>query len=233
MPHLFTNRQRQHNIFKKLPAGSANLSWEQANAWLYIFGGLGFTLGSLCFLPVLEPQYGDTGAWLFFASSLIYLIVVVHDLIETTQYYLNRKNPDPYKKLEGFSVWIYTLGSLLFSVGSLMFYSEIDRISMGSWCFITGSLLFVIGACFNVMQISYTKSRKAMQLLNAVAITFIVGSIGFTMASIPYLWKVSATDQELIYRFTASVFTMSSLCFVAGGIFNFKRVKLVAAKDSS
>lgn len=202
--------------------------WQKLNAMLYLTGGIGFLIGSIFFYPHFEDQFPTAGAWIFFAASLLYLVVTVHDLIESRQYFNQNKSVKSYKKLESFSVLVYTLGTLLFAIGSLFFLPSLKLATTGAWCFIIGSILFVIGACLNVMQIIYTNSKITMQLLNAVAISFIVGAIGFIIASVPYLWQSSTINEDLIYSYTATTFLISSLCFVTGGIFNFKRLELVS-----
>jgi hypothetical protein len=49
----------------------------------------------------------------------------------------------------------------------------------------------------------------------------------FTVASVPYLWKVAASDRETLYAFLAWQYLVGSILFFAGGVFNYWRAYLV------
>lgn len=88
---------------------------------------------------------------------------------------------------------------MLFLVGSVFFLPEGFKEARGAWCFIIGSALFAAGATISVTQITEAGMLLCLQLLNAVAICFVLGSILFLIASIPYLWSVdqSGLAQQL------------------------------------
>jgi hypothetical protein len=67
------------------------------------------------------------------------------------------------------------------------------------------SLLFVFGACINVLQIIQADNRLTLlQLMNLTAVTFVVGSVLFAVASVPYLWEVPTPSvQVTLYSFLA------------------------------
>ncbi|HKJ40538.1 MAG TPA: YrhK family protein [Sunxiuqinia sp.] len=223
MPHLFTNRPRQHNLFSDAPAGSMHFSWESINSILYLTGGLTFVLGSIFFLPKYE-QYADTGAWIFFGGSLLYLVVTVHDLFEASAYIRSRAIASFWERLELFAAVVYVSGTMLFIAGSLFFLSEIDFILAGSWCFIWGSLLFLVGAFINVIQIIQAGSMFTLQLMNATAICFTIGAVIFLLASVPYLWSHKHTAlQQKLYSYMAWEYIAGSIFFLIGGVFNYYR----------
>ncbi|PSO49590.1 MAG: hypothetical protein BRC33_06405 [Cyanobacteria bacterium SW_9_44_58] len=85
MPHLFTSRPRQYTLFNQKAFGSNQYKLELANGILYIVGGITFVVGSVCFLPKYE-NFFDTGAWIFFGGSLVYLAVTGQDLWESSNY---------------------------------------------------------------------------------------------------------------------------------------------------
>lgn len=223
MPHLFTNRPRQHNLFSDEPAGSVHFTWESVNSVLYLLGGLTFVLGSIFFLPEYD-QNPDTGAWIFFGGSLVYLVVTVHDLFEASAYLRSRKHATFWQRLELFAAVVYVSGTVLFIIGSLFFLSKIDLVIAGSWCFIWGSLLFLVGAFINVIQIIQAGTMFTLQLMNATAICFTIGAVIFLLASVPYLWghKPSAFQQKL-YSYMAWEYIVGSIFFLTGGIFNYYR----------
>ena len=91
-----------------------------------------------------------------------------------------------------------------------------------------GSLLFVAGAAVNVVQIVKAQGVVTMQLMNLTAVTFVTGAVLFTVASIPYLWRIeNEADQTLVYRFLAAQYLVGSVLFLAGGVFNYRRARIV------
>ncbi len=226
MPHLISDRPRLLDLTKGRDDLRAQFRWETINAVLYKFGGLTFVAGSLFFFPALSPLL-DVGAWTFFGGSLLYLTVTTHDLIEVGRHWRSHRQHDQSDYLELVAAWAYLTGTLLFVVGSLLFLSFIGRVHAGAWCFIIGSLLFVLGASVNVLQVP-TKSRRGnLQLINLTAVTFVTGSVLFTVASIPYLWNVpSAADAAILDRFLAAQYLVGSLLFFLGGITNYLRARL-------
>lgn len=86
MPHMFTNRPRLHDLTKGRQDLRSQFHWETINAVLYKIGGILFIIGSIFFFPRYEA-YADLGAWFFFAGSLLYLVVTVHDLAEVRHHW--------------------------------------------------------------------------------------------------------------------------------------------------
>lgn len=71
-----------------------------------------------------------------------------------------------------------------------------------------------------------TAIRKliGLQLLNAVAICFVIGPILFLIPSIPYLWSVDQSNlTQKLFIYSASQFIFASTLFLAGGVVNFYR----------
>ena len=182
-----------------------------------------FVLGSVLFLPALQ-HYAATAAGLFIVGSVIYLAVTVHDFIEATLYYRQHKQSRCKTVLEFFALTGYIVACLLFVFGSVLFLPDVGLEAQGAWCFIAGSLLYAAGATVNVTQITEAGTLVGMQLLNAVAVSFIIGSILFLVASIPYLWAVEAFAlKQTLFSYLASEFIFASVLFLAGGVVNFYR----------
>jgi len=117
---------------------------------------------------------------------------------------------------------------VLFTVGSVFFLSMVGWFTAGAWCFVIGSLLFVLGACINVLQIGQADSLITLQLMNLTAVSFVVGSVLFVVASIPYLWSVKAeADRTTLYAFLAWQYLAGSILFLQGGVFNYWRAYVV------
>jgi len=227
MPHMFTNRPRIHDLTKDRTDLQAHFRWETINAVLYKIGGIVFVIGSILFFPRFEA-YADLGAWTFFIGSLLYLIVTVHDLMEVRQHWRSSDRHDRSMVMEYTAAASYVWGTILFTLGSIFFLSAVGWYTAGAWCFIIGSLLFVLGACINVLQIIQAENRVTMQLMNLTALTFVVGSVLFTVASIPYLWDVkNPSVKTTLHDFLAWQYLVGSILFFAGGVFNYWRAYVV------
>jgi hypothetical protein len=223
MPHLFTNRPRQYNLLSQKPAGEQHFSWESFNAILYLIGGLIFIAGSVLFLPTYQ-QYVAVGVYLFLIGSLVYLVVTGHDLLESISFSRSLRKLTLWNWLEFLSANVYTAGTILFIIGSIFFLPRIDQGTEGGWCFIIGSLLFLIGACINVLQIIQANAPLLLQLQNATAIAYSLGSLLFLVASIPYVWQaIAPSDQSEVFSYVAWQYITGSCLFCLGGVFNYYR----------
>jgi hypothetical protein len=227
---MFVNRPRLYDLTRGSADLQAQFRWETINAVLYKIGGVVFIVGSVLFFPRFEA-YADLGAWTFFFGSLLYLVVTGHDMAEAVRY---QRQPDARSlaaRLELVAAAAYLIGTILFTVGSIFFLSTVGWFTAGAWCFVVGSLLFVLGACINVLQIVQAETLLTLQLMNLTAITFVVGAVLFTVASIPYLWGIeSAEDRVTIYDFLAWQYLVGSLLFLLGGIFNYWRAYVVVQR---
>ena len=227
VPHLFVNRPRLHDLTSDDADLRAQFRWETLNAVIYKIGGVTFIVGSILFFPRFE-EYGDLGVWTFFGGSLLYLVVTGHDLAEVWRRWRGRAEHDRDEILERISAASYAWGTVLFTVGSVFFLSKVGWFTAGAWCFVIGSLLFVLGACINVLQIVHADSLVTLQLMNLTAISFVVGSVLFVVASVPYLWSVQAeADRTMLYTFLAWQYLAGSILFLLGGVFNYWRAYLV------
>lgn len=226
MPHLFVDRPRHHDLIARSPQPRDELRWETFNTVVYLLGGVLFVWGSVLFFPRLEAR-SDRGAWIFFVGSILYLVVAGHDTAEVVRNRRHEDHPSIWDRFEAWAAASYLLGSALFSVGSVFFLSSVGRYDAGAACFITGSVLFVVGATVNVLQILQASDRRTLQLMNLTALTFVAGSVLFTVASIPYLFTLSPDDERTIDAFLAAQFVAGSVLFLLGGLINYRRARLV------
>jgi hypothetical protein len=227
MPHLFTNRKRLHNLKLDLEHAAGHFRWESINTAVYCLGGLIFTAGSVLFLPAFD-RLAAWGAWAFIIGSFLYLLVTVHDLLESL-YYLRAHGPaDGLHRAELASAGVYVSGTVLFIIGSFLFLPALYNAAPAAWCFIVGSGLFAAGASLNVVRIVRAPTMLIMQLFNATAICFIVGSVLFLTASVPYLWAVqNHSDRIVIFTYTGWEYIIGSGLFLAGGLLNYYRASRV------
>lgn len=217
MAHHITNRKRSYS------SATQSFFWEGLNASTYIIGALCFVVGSVFFLPRFE-MYSAAAAWLFITGSLIYLGVALHDFAETLIYYRHNRQHGRKTTLEFLTLTGYVIASILFLLGSVCFLPSVFKEAWGAWCFIVGSGLFAAGATISVTQITEAGTLVGLQLLNAVAICFVIGSILFLIPSIPYLWSVEQSKlAQKLFSYLTSQFIFASVLFLAGGVTNFYR----------
>ncbi|WP_281683995.1 YrhK family protein [Thalassobaculum salexigens] len=228
MPHFFSNRPRVHALVRRAGNRVLHFRWETVNATLYTVGGVLFMVGSVLFLPSLSA-WENVGAGAFLVGSLLYLLVTGHDMFEVLANHRDRRRRRAvWRVLEFWAAVAYLVGTLLFVAGSVFFFSAFDWIGPGAWCFLIGSVLFLFGAVVNVLEIIFAATLKTLQLLNLTAISFIVGSTLFCVASIPFLWELTAeADRLLLDTYLAWLFLVGSVLFLAGGLFNYWRAWLV------
>lgn len=228
MPHFFSNRPRVHGLVDSAGNGGLHFRWETVNATVYTAGGVIFIFGSVLFFPGLSA-WENVGAGAFLFGSLLYLLVTGHDVFEVLASHRDRGwTRSVWRVLEFWAAVAYLVGTLLFVAGSVFFFSAFDWVGPGAWCFLLGSALFLFGAVVNVLQIIFATTLKTLQLLNLTAISFIVGSTLFCVASIPFLWDLSSeADRLLLGAYLAWLFLVGSVLFLVGGLFNYWRAWLV------
>lgn len=228
MPHMFVDRPRLFDPARGAgPRG--HLRWEAVNTTVYLVGGALFVWGSVEFLPSFEAR-SDLGAWIFFGASLLYLVVAGHDIVEVARHRRLNRQWRAANRREAWAATSYLLGSTLFAVGSIFFLPGVGWNDPGAVCFVVGSLLFVLGATVNVLQIVEAADRHTLQLMNLTALSYVTGSVLFTVASVPYLFDLDPTDQRTIDTFLAGQYVIGSVLFLVGGIINYRRARIVGRR---
>ena len=231
MPHMFTNRPRRFAFQRDRADIRGQFRWETINAFAYKLGGLLFVIGSILFFPSMSA-YMDVGCWIFFVGSLVYLVVTVHDLIEVHLHWNGAPDFPPEAVCEYTAALSYVVGTLLFVLGSVFFLSEVGWITLAGWSFIIGSLLFVVGASINVVQVVKHRDRLTLQLMNLTAVSFVTGSVLFTVASVPILWDLqTAGDDRLVGAFLGWQYLVGSGLFLLGGVFNYWRAYVFMCRE--
>jgi protein-S-isoprenylcysteine O-methyltransferase Ste14 len=126
-----------------------------------------FIIGSILFFPKFEA-YADVGVWTFFAGSLIYLLLTVHDLLEVRQNWRESSPPRTGQVLDYLAALSYVWGTLLFTVGSVFFLSAVGRVTAGASTFVVGCLLFFLGGLFNYWR-AYLVARSEIAARQSAA----------------------------------------------------------------
>lgn len=228
MPHLFVNRPRQHDLIETDPSLEDHFRWETVNAVTYQVGGLFFIAGSIFFFPALHG-YAALGARIFILGSLFYFLVTAHDMAEVVKHRrIHAVRPTVSDKLEVWAASAYIAGTLMFVAGSIFLQPEIGLPVAAARCHVVGAFFFVVGATINVLQIVRAANRLTLQLMNLTALTFVAGSLLFTVASIPYLWKfANLSSRDTVHAFLALQYLLGSALFFLGGVFNYWRAYIV------
>jgi uncharacterized metal-binding protein len=227
MPHVFTNRSRKYAIGVHEDKLTAHHTWETINVIAYEIGGLIFVVGSVLFLPKYS-DYEAEGSWLFIVGSILYLIVTFHDGIEL---FFN-KEATLALFVDSTAALTYVLGSITFIIGSVFFLPTVDKTVAGAWCFIWGSVLFILGAIMNAFQIYEASSVWTSRYMLLTALCYVIGSVFFALASVPYLWSFqSSEDETKIDDYLAAQYIIGSLLFFFGGCINGLHAHLVMKRD--
>jgi hypothetical protein len=227
MPHLFVDRPRQLDLIAAEPRLRADFAWETVNAAVYVAGGGLFVAGSFFFFP-RRAEFQDTGCLLFFLGSMLYVAVTCYDLVEVCQRRRQARDNAARQLGEAIAAVAYLGSSILFAFGSVFFSSLLDWAPAGAWAFIVGCAGFALGAGINLLQIVRVRSAAMRQLEDLTAIAFLIGSVLFATASIPYLWDIEWPEAgEILYRYLAWLYLAASVLFVLGGVFNYWRAYLL------
>jgi hypothetical protein len=228
MPHMFINRRRHFALLEDVEHPKAHLQWERVSAGLYIIGGILLTIGSVFFLPKYE-EYVDTGTWMFLVASLLYLIVSTHDILEVLKAPRAEDTKDLILDLTaGIS---YSVGAILFIVGSVFFLPNTYNDRGGAVCFIAGCVLFLLGAFVNVLQIWSSPDFVSTQYANLIAACYVMGSTFYLSASIPYLYTFEVVDDaRTVFKLIGELYTVGSALFLIGGLLDMRRFHWINKK---
>mmetsp|Transcript_124123 Transcript_124123/g.386549 ORF Transcript_124123/g.386549 Transcript_124123/m.386549 type:complete len:264 (+) Transcript_124123:45-836(+) len=230
MPHLLIDRIRSASALCPCQRGLEHP--KRSDAWcayllegLDILGGLLFVAGSVCFLPVFSHQLHVflTGCALFVIGSLLYLGICTFSLAESVR-------ERGFKTFEACENVLYLVGSVVFAVGTVMYWPPeahhkgmdwlVESISLGVYfnlftpefegtlLFILGSLLFVCAAFVNGLD-QRTFDSSESRLLGATTTLYMGGSLLFVIGSVAFLPDMGCTDQML---------TLGAWCFVTGSV---------------
>jgi hypothetical protein len=98
-------------------------------------------------------------------------------------------------------------------------------LTAGAWCFVIGSFNFLLGTCINLlMDTTYPSTLVQMRLTAVTASLYMLGSLLFTVASIPYLFPKKDQDPTLL-AFLAWEYIIGSVCFLFGGWCNYGKAR--------
>lgn len=198
-----------------------------------LFADIVFVVGSICFLPQFSRDLDVflMGCMLFVVGCGIYVVLTSITFLEC----LNQKG---FYCFEAFEHLLYWIGSLLFLVGSVLYWpaeAEHEHIEWmkgmapgvyfnlmspefeGSVLFIIGSMVFVMAAFVNGLSIRGFDTYQ-QHLVTAITSMYMLGSLLFVMGSVAFLPELGCNEKMLTYGCWA--FIIGSLLFVIGSCLN-------------
>ncbi|CAK9020021.1 unnamed protein product [Durusdinium trenchii] len=257
MPHVVLERIR-NAPFTRLDAGKERAHAEpitrlDARA-AYMIEGLElaanviFVAGSACFWPAFAHDMDVflLGCELFILGSFVYCCITVYTLCEAVHYHDNILN------FESIEHVLYLLGSLLYLVGTVMYWPpEIDRyqltwlakhLSLGVYfnLFSTqfeGTILFMVGSAFfafasfvnGLNQRSFDTFTN--QLLTAVTSLYLGGALFFVMGSVAFLPDLGCNGNMV--RIGATLYISGSVLLGVGSIISIYRTSYVLSNPEN
>jgi hypothetical protein len=118
----------------------------------------------------------------------------------------------------------YSVGAILFIIGSVFFLPNTYNDEGGAVCFIAGCVLFLLGAFVNVLQIWSSPDFVSTQYANLIAACYVMGSTFYLSASIPYLYTFEAADDaRTVFKLIGELYIVGSALFLIGGMLDMKR----------
>ena len=184
---------------------------------LSIIASVAFVVGSVMFLPTYA-EFVDIGSGLFAGGSLLFVKTSSNegqavDLLGATRI--------PPKS----AVVCNVVGSVLYTVGSVLFLSFIGQATLGAACFIAGSVLFTIAP---LLQLCATdplldeefarielgnryRSCWILRPIDFVQILSAVGAVLFLAGSVIY---VLPQPSNTLLEVAAWMFIVGAACFL-------------------
>lgn len=190
---------------------------------LDILGGVIFLVGSVCFLPAYSEKVSVflTGCALYVVGALIYMLLSSFTLFEALR---------EVQFLEAFENFLYFVGSLIFLIGTILYWPSEARYRYVEWMkdfsvgaqlelfspefegtllFILGSVVFTFAAFVNGLNQRVGDSVSS-RMLAATTSLYMAGSLLFVMGSVAFLPELGCNNQMT---------TIGAWCFILGSLF--------------
>jgi hypothetical protein len=207
--------------------------WRMTHAILYVFGGVTFLLGSICYFPSIAN--GSWGGWLFTWGSTAFLFA---DLFEwwtnnrigccnagATGAMMTRFNASvtllPRVRAigicpsmeNGLNFFMSATGSFLYLLGSIYFIPSLDKIVLGTQIFIVGSAFIFCSQSWKLLRYPNYKEDVAAVHVDAGAG---IGGVFYFIGSILFLPQYCVTDEDTTRA--AILFTIGGANFLYSGL---------------
>ncbi|CAJ1329884.1 unnamed protein product [Effrenium voratum] len=254
MPHVVLERIR-NAPFGHVPSKERSERYDRRDARAaYAIEGLElaanaiFIVGSACFLPAYAHDMDVflLGCGLFIFGSFVYCCITLYTLCEAVSYHDNILN------FESIEHVLYLLGSLLYLIGTVMYWPpEVDRYHMtwlakhlslgvyfnlfstqfeGTILFMMGSAFFAFAAFVNGLN-QRSFDTLTNQLLTAITSTYLGGALFFVMGSVAFLPDLGC-NETMVY-IGASLFLLGSVFFACASLTSIYRTSYVLANPEN
>jgi len=211
------------------------LFWRLVHCCAYVFGGLTFLLGSMCYFPNISSY--ETGGWLFTWGSAAFLFA---DLLEwctnnrmgclnvgaskTALSDFEAALDPPVKDLNtyggiwqraenGLNFFLSVCGSFLYLWGSVYFIPALDKIVEGTVIFIVGSAVIFTSQAWKLSRYpNYTDDAVGVHVDAGAGI----GGLAYLVGSVCFLPAYCVTDADTTRA--ATIFTLGGVLFLYSGL---------------
>jgi hypothetical protein len=213
-----------------------SLPWRIWHGTNYMFGGIFFVLGSICYYPeVSKVVNGDLlGGWLFTIGSANFLLA---DITEWNHFRFgciggNENQPkrsicSRLKRAQfGLNFFTSAIGSLLYILGSIFFIPATNLLYEGEILFIVGSLIIFFSQLLKCVRTAITNEsgNEKNSISNNIKVDFSgfnvdlwAGLGGLSYAIGTWLFKDMVTISDLILA--VHFFVTGGTCFFFSGAF--------------
>lgn len=199
------------------------LWWRTTHCAAYVFGGLTFLIGSICYLRSISNYV--LGGWLFTWGSLAFLFA---DLIEwytnnrigCFNFGVDEKVIQEYELLnnikiddtDGKNFFFSAFGSFLYLVGSIFFIPSTNAMTLGTQIFIIGSAVIATSQTWKLCRYpDYTSDLPAVHVDSGAGI----GGFFYLIGSVFFLPSMTTTA---VASLAPPLFICGGACFLWSGL---------------
>uniref|UniRef100_A0A0G4F591 YrhK domain-containing protein n=1 Tax=Chromera velia CCMP2878 TaxID=1169474 RepID=A0A0G4F591_9ALVE len=204
------------------------------------------------FLPSAAKDYYVTACWIFFCSSVTSTALMLHAAIDS-YHHIHHLLPALRQErgnaeLEFEESVLYTLSSLMFAAGSILFLPEVYEtdertyLTAGTWLFFFGSLLLWLASFLNSLNVyevgpwslqhpSVKVGTISLMITQFGSICYAVGSVGYfpqLASDTPTEWNIVAFG-TIFYVVGASAYVLSAFLTVVVALIKHSDAVKVAA----
>lgn len=199
------------------------LWWRILHCTAYVFGGVTFLIGSICYLPSTSNYI--LGGWLFTWGSLAFLFAdlfewYTNNRVGCCNYGIDLKIIEEYELInkskiddvDGKNFFLSAIGSFLYLIGSILFIPSLNAMTLGTQIFIIGSTVIAISQAWKLSRYpDYTTDLPAIHVDSGAGI----GGFFYLIGSIFFLPSLTGTN---IGGLAAPLFVCGGACFFWSGL---------------
>mmetsp|Transcript_775 Transcript_775/g.1476 ORF Transcript_775/g.1476 Transcript_775/m.1476 type:complete len:276 (+) Transcript_775:99-926(+) len=253
MPHVVLERIRNVAFVRDVKDAHGRDTRLNARAayaieFLELAANFTFVVGSFCFLPAFshDLEVFKLGCGLFIFGSFFYCCITLYTLCEAVHFH------DDLLSFESLEHVLYMLGSLLYLIGTVMYWPpavEEDRLawlahrlSLGVYFNLfsvqfEGTMMFMVGSAFYAFAafVNGLNQRSfdtlTNQLLTTVTSLYLGGALMYVMGSVAFLPDLGCN--ETMVHIGACLFILGSVIFCMASVTNIYRTSHVLSNPEN